>query len=119
MKEKLVEYDVGLKEDLIYGLKNLCAIENHCKSSYYKNKDNKFLEMNKLIREMRSRWLEKIVKKSNDETWCISKHLLNSIMSMEEVANRLNSTPEGLQAEEDANLLIGLFLLLNDIGGSK
>lgn len=112
-----MKYDVGLKEDLIYCLKNLCAIEDHSKSSFYKTEEKKFLELNRIIREIRSRWLERIFKKGNDENWCISKHLLNSLMGMQEVANRLQGTPEGEEAEKDASILMGLFLVLNDIKG--
>ena len=106
--------DVGLTEDLIYGLKNLCAIESHAKSSYYMTHDKKWKELNDIIRDMRSKWLEKVVKKENSELWCCSKHLLNSFMSMEEVANRL-SGEESEDANKDAEMLLGLFLALNEL----
>ena len=119
MTEKIIKYDNSLKEDLIYVLKNLCAIEDHSKSSFYKDKNKMWLELNKTTREMRSKWLERIFKKGDNELWCISKHLLNSIMGMQEVANRLQGTEEGNEAEEDASLLLGLFLVLNEVKDKK
>ena len=119
MMFKKNNYDVGLKEDLIYTLKNLCAIEDHAKSSFYKTKERKWLELNRVIREMRSKWLERIFKKDNSENWCISKHLLNSMMGMQEVANRLYGSEDGKEAEDDSGLLMGAFLILNDINIKK
>lgn len=113
--------DVGMYEDLVFALKNLCAIESHAKSSFYLNGDKKFLEINDGIREIRTKWLDIIVKKENSEIWCITKHLLNSIIGLEEVANRLKDSKEGMEANKDAGILTGLLFELNEIksGGEK
>ena len=107
--------DVGLKEDLIECLKNLTSIESHAQSSYYISNNSKFLELRDCIRQIRTKWLDLIVKKENSEIWCISKHLLKSISSMEEVAIRLTGTKEGEEANKDAGLLTGLLFELNEI----
>lgn len=115
--------DVSLQEDLIFGLQNLISIEAHAKNSFYMNNEEKWTELNDIIRQIRSRWLQVIVKKENSQIWCISKHLLASIMSLQEVSNRLYSSDDkdlAKQAEEDAGILLGLLLQLNDLkGGNK
>lgn len=116
--------DVGLIEDLMTCLINLVSIENHATQSYYKTKDPQWLELKDIARQMRSKWLEAIVKKNNAEGWCITKHLLASHSTMEEVATRLSSdgkAEEAKEAFEDAGLLLGLIYAINDLkkGGNE
>jgi hypothetical protein len=113
--DKINEKDIGLKEDLIECLKNLVCIESHSQASFYISGEKRWLELRDGIREIRSKWMDTIVKKENSEIWCISKHLMKSITSMEEVAIRLKDTTEGIEANKDAGILTGLLFELNDI----
>lgn len=110
--------DVGLLEDLFFGLKNLTALEDHCKSSYYVTKDKKWLELGDYAREVRTKWMRLFVKKDDGHLWCSTKHMSNIIMSAQEVSARLSSTGKKEQAEEfeeDAKTFIGMVFLLNEI----
>jgi len=117
---KLDNRDVGLAEDMIFALKNLIAIENHAAVSYGIGKNKKFFQLIDIIRRLRTKWIGLLVKKENSHLWCISKHLLASAEGMLEIGNRFTSTNqenEASEAYEDANTLISLFLILNEIGG--
>jgi hypothetical protein len=116
--------DVGLAEDLIFGLKNLVALENHARESYFMNNDKKWLELCDLARNIRTRWLKLIVKEENSQIWCGTKHMLASIMALEECANRFYQIKRmdlSDQANQDASLLLGVLLEFNEIkkGGEK
>ena len=96
---------------------NIVSLEEHSFFSYIKTKDDKFLEILEICRELRKRLLAKIVKKDDDsERWCMSKHLLASSMRMYEVGNRYlheKKMDEAKQSYEDAAELYALFWKLN------
>lgn len=120
MKDKLVEKDVGLVEDMIFTLKNLVAIEDHCATSYGMSQEKKWIDTLELIRKIRTKWLSLIVKKEKSHIWCISKHLLASMEGFIEVAVRFHQTGQENESKEsynDAIELMSLFFLLNNIGG--
>ena len=116
IKEKN-ELDLSAGEDLSIALMNIVSLEEHSFFSYVKTKDEKFLEILEVCRELRKRLLAKIVKKDDDsEKWCMSKHLLSSSMRMYEVGNRYlheKKTDEAKQSYEDAAELYALFWKLN------
>ena len=116
IKEKN-ELDLSVGEDLSIALMNIVSLEEHSFFSYIKTKDDKFLEILEICRELRKRLLAKIVKKDDDsERWCMSKHLLASSMRMYEVGNRYlheKKMDEAKQSYEDAAELYALFWKLN------
>ena len=116
IKEKN-ELDLSAGEDLSIALMNIVSLEEHSFFSYIKTKDDKFLEILEICRELRKRLLAKIVKKDDDsERWCMSKHLLASSMRMYEVGNRYlheKKMDEAKQSYEDAAELYALFWKLN------
>ena len=116
IKEKN-ELDLSAGEDLSIALMNIVSLEEHSFFSYIKTKDDKFLEILEICRELRKRLLAKIVKKDDDsEKWCMSKHLLASSMRMYEVGNRYlheEKMDEAKQSYEDAAELYALFWKLN------
>lgn len=117
-KFKLIEKDVGMVEDLIFGLKNLCAIEEHCINSYDMSKDLLFMEILEEVRRIRTKYLSILTKEDNFQGWCISKHLLCSAMSIHEVGTRFLSTDQKNKADlcfKDSSDLIKIFMILNGI----
>ena len=116
IKEKN-ELDLSAGEDLSIALMNIVSLEEHSFFSYVKTKDEKFLGILEICRELRKRLLAKIVNKDDDsEKWCMSKHLLASSMRMYEVGNRYlheKKMDEAKQSYEDAAELYALFWKLN------
>jgi len=119
MKEmKLNNKDVGLAEDMAFALKNLIAIEDHSATSFGINNDEKWLKLINIIRKIRTKWINTLVKKEDSHIYCISKHLLASAEGMIEIGNRFNSTnqySESKEAYNDAIILMELFLDYNEI----
>ena len=115
IKEKN-ELDLSAGEDLTVALMNIISLEEHSFFSYVKTKDEEFLEILEICRELRKRLLAKLVHKDESEIWCMSKHLLASSMRMYEVGNRYlheKKMDEAKQSYEDAGELYGLFWKLN------
>ena len=110
------ELDLSAGEDLSIALMNLVSLEEHSFFSYVKTKDQKFLEILEICRELRKKLLAKLVHKDESETWCMSKHLLASSMRMYEVGNRYlheKKIDEAKQSYEDSAELYALFWKLN------
>lgn len=118
-KEKIVKEDIGLVEDLFELCKNLCSIEAHALGSYISTKDEKWLKVMQKIRIKRTRYLS-LITKNEGQSWCISKHICESTMRLQECATRFLSTNQleeaKICAEDEAELYI-IFLLLNGFGG--
>jgi len=116
IKEKS-ELDISIMEDLSIGLMNLVSLEEHCFFSYAKTKDEKFLKMLDVARELRKELMILIVKKDDEsEKWCMSKHFLGASMRLFEVGNRLFHEGKGKEAKEmynNAAELYGMFWRLN------
>jgi len=116
IKEKN-ELDISVWEDLSIGLMNLVSLEEHCFFSYAKTKNDKFLKMLDIVRELRKKLMLLIVKKYDEsEKWCMSKHFLASSMRLFEIGNRLFHEGKEKEAKDmyhDAAELYGLFWTLN------
>ncbi len=120
VKEKN-ELDLTAGEDLSVALMNIVSLEEHSFFSYVKTKDEKFLSILEICRELRKKLLAKIVNKDENgddesEKWCMSKHLLAGSMRLFEVGNRLLHEGKSEEAKEmynDSAELYGLFWKLN------
>jgi len=108
--------DLSSGEDLAIAIMNLISLEEHFSFTYEKTKDQKYLELLKEVRELRKTLLAKIVKNPQGEVWCISKHLLASIMRLLEVGEKkLGQGKQGETKElfQKAYLLWNMFWGLN------
>src|SRR3989338_3561291 len=100
--------DLSSGEDLSIALMNLISLEEHLVFSFMKTSETRYLEFLEHIRELRKRLLKEIVKKDDDsEKWCMSKHLLATVMRLVEVGTKYRH--EGKKGAE--NLFIEAFNL--------
>jgi hypothetical protein len=116
--EKLNDKDNGFNEDLIKVLQNLVHIESHCIDSWIKTKDDLWLQVNEEARKDRTELLDLIVKKSEGEEWCLSKHTLVVILGLIELGNRKYSSgeiEEGKKYFDKAGKWLGIFLVKNKL----
>lgn len=115
--------DLSSGEDLSIALMNLVSLEEHFLFSFMKTSQEKYLEFLEQVREIRKRFLAKIVNKDDDsEKWCISKHLLATSMRLTEVGTKYLHDGKKKEAEElfyEAFNLYALFWTLNDVGKDK
>jgi len=80
--------DLSTDEDLVLAIMNLVSIEEHFFFTAEKAADKKYYDLLKNIREIRKSLLKKLVKNSQGEEWCISKHLLAGSMRLMEVGTK-------------------------------
>lgn len=125
LKEKH-KLDLSSDEDLSIAIMNLVSIEEHFFFTGLKTRKGEYFDLLSKVREMRKELLKKIVKKSEGEVWCISKHLLAASMRLFEVGTKYYSQGEKGEAKSlyaKANELYSLFWKINlglmDIGQVK
>ncbi len=92
--------DLSRDEDLSIALMNLISLEEHFYFTAMKTENGKYLDMLNDIREMRKKFMKKIVKDTVGEEWCISKHLLATSMRLIEVGTKEQTNKNTKEAEE-------------------
>lgn len=98
--KKLNPLDLSADQDLSIAIMNLVSIEEHFFFTQQKTGKDEYLDLLKEVREMRKALLKKIVKDSEGEVWCISKHLLAASMRLEEVATKMLGQGKKKEAKE-------------------
>src|SRR3989338_7697249 len=72
--------DITIQEDFSIGVMHLISLEEHFLFSFMKTHKEEYLAIYKEIRKMRVHFMKKLIKNSEGELWCISKHLLGGAM---------------------------------------
>lgn len=80
--------DLSSGEDLSIAVMNLVSLEEHFFFTAVKTDKDEYYDLLKKVREMRKELLKKIVKDTEGEVWCISKHLLATSMRLIEVGTK-------------------------------
>jgi hypothetical protein len=80
--------DLSSQEDLSIAIMNLVSLEEHFFFTAAKTGKDKYYDLMMQAREMRKDLLKKIIKNTEGEEWCISKHLLATSMRLIEVGTK-------------------------------
>ena len=112
MKSK--DADLSEKQDLSIAVMNLINLEEHLAFTAMKTKKEEYLYVQASVRKMRIRLLEKLVKNTEGELWCISKHLLATTMRLIEASTKyIEKDPkQAKELIEDAYDVYTLFWFL-------
>ncbi|MCX6720536.1 MAG: hypothetical protein NTW11_01915 [Candidatus Staskawiczbacteria bacterium] len=120
------ELDLSSDEDLSIAIMNLISIEEHFFFTGGKTGKPGYFDLLSKAREMRKELMQKIVKNSEGEGWCISKHLLSASMRLMEVGTKAQGQGKKQDAEdmfkkayELYSLFWGINLKLVDLGDVK
>lgn len=108
--------DVGFYDDAIFALSNLIAAQNHAQNTFNETKNEKYLAIAKLLREIRSRLLYKLTKKNEGELYCLNKHALGGSLGLKECGDRMIESGDLEYAKElyaDSLTCEKLFKLMN------
>ena len=114
--KKQEKMDLSSDQDLSIAIMNLVSIEEHFFFTGAKLGKPEYYDMIKDVREMRKELLKKIIKESEGEAWCISKHLLAASMRLMEVGTKqlgMNKKKEAYDLFGKAYNLYSLFWGLN------
>ena len=111
--------DLTKMEDLSMAVMNLISIEEHLAFTAMKTGKEEYLHVLDSVRSMRKELLKKLVKNTEGELWCISKHLLATTMRLMETSTKYinNDSKEALEYAKNAHDLYSLFWFLQKIGG--
>jgi len=80
--------DLSSDQDLSIAVMNLVSIEEHFFFSGAKTGKTEYYDLIKDVREMRKELMHQLIKETDGETWCISKHLLAASMRLMEVGTK-------------------------------
>lgn len=108
--------DLSSGEDLSIAVMNLISLEEHLFFTFEKTHKKEYLKFLNEVRETRKELLAKIVKESEGEIWCISKHLLAVSMRLIEVGTKYLKDGKNNEAEnifEKAYALYSMFWAIN------
>ena len=114
--KKQDKMDLSSDQDLSIAIMNLVSIEEHFFFTGAKLGKPEYYDIVKDVREMRKELLKKIIKESEGEAWCISKHLLAASMRLMEVGTKqlgMNKKKEAYDLFGKAYNLYSLFWGLN------
>ena len=92
--------DLSTEEDLSLAIMNLISLEEHFFFTGAKTKKSEYFDMLGEVRATRKELLAKLIDKNEGETWCISKHLLGTVMRLIEVGTKLHSDGKRKEANE-------------------
>jgi hypothetical protein len=98
--KKQDKIDLSSDQDLSIAIMNLISIEEHFFFTAEKTGKDKYFDLLKEVREMRKDLLGNIVKDSEGEVWCISKHLLAASMRLEEVGTKMLGQGKNKEARD-------------------
>jgi len=101
--KKQNKLDLSLDQDLSFAVMNLVSIEEHLIFSGAKTENTQYYNWVPQVREMRKKFMERLVKNKEGEMWCISKHLLATTMRLMEVGTKQQSLGQPKLAEEFFN----------------
>lgn len=117
MKNETNRADLTHAEDMSFAVMNLISLEEHLAMSSVKAKKQEYLHILHAIRKMRIKLLRKLVKNTEGEVWCISKHLLAATMRLMETATKYleDDVEAAHDFEKSAFDLYSLFWLMQKL----
>ena len=106
--------DITYSEDMALAVMNLISIEEHLSFTVMKTGKKEYIPVLGSVRKLRIKLMKSLLKNTEGELWCISKHLLAATMRQIEVATKyIDSDSEKAQdLLESALGTYGLFWLL-------
>ena len=81
--------DLSTEEDLSVAIMNLISLEEHFFFTGARTDKPEYYDMLNEVRQVRKSLMERLISKTEGETWCISKHLLATVMRLLEVGTKL------------------------------
>jgi len=107
--------DLTTEEDAMFAAMNLISLEEHLFMTYVKTKKDIYLELHDEIRKLRREIMEKLVKNTEGELWCVSKHLLSVAMRLKEVADKVKDEKFRKKLYESSYDMLKIFKLLHKL----
>ena len=83
--------DLSTEEDLSIAVMNLLSLEEHFFFTGAKTEKSEYYDLLNETREIRKVLLARMIQKTEGESWCVSKHLLATVMRLMEVGTKLQA----------------------------
>ncbi|MBI4155336.1 hypothetical protein HY498_04590 [Candidatus Woesearchaeota archaeon] len=120
-KDEVNKADLTHREDLSIVIMNLISLEEHFAFTTMKTKKQEYLEILAAVRKFRVKLMKQIIRNTEGEIWCISKHLLAATMRLMETATKFigRDNEAAYEFEKGAFELYGLFWLLQKLDNEE
>jgi len=103
--------DIAKEQELSIAVMNLISIEEHLAFTIAKTKKQEYLDVYNVVRDLRSKYMKRLIKNKTGEIWCVSKHLLAATMRLMETAVKYNKEGNKKEARELLNDAIETYQL--------
>lgn len=115
MKDKK-RVDLTQREDLSMAVMNLISIEEHLEFTAMKTGKEKYIYVLAEVRKLRIKLLKTLLRNTEGEIWCISKHLLAATMRLIETSTKyLDSPKKAMEMINGAFDLYSLFWFIQNL----
>lgn len=116
-REKNIESDLGLKEELSYFIGNLIQMEMHLCMTVAQTENKKILPIISEIRQLRAKYMKNYIGKKElfGHLWCFLKHSLGDAFHLTEIAEKnisLGNDDNAIENLQDSKDLFELSLLV-------
>lgn len=121
-KEEIAKkLDISKKEDLSIAVIHLINAEDHLAFTAMKTGKEEYMKILDSVRDLRKKLFKKLLKNTEGEVWCVSKHLLAATMRLLEVGERCigNDDAEANGLFKDAFDVFSLFWFIQKMGGKS
>lgn len=98
--KKAQAIDLSSDEDLSLAVMNLVSLEEHFFFSGAKTGKPNYFDLLDQVRKIRKDLMKRLVKETEGERWCISKHLLAASVRLIEVGTKYYSQGKKKEAED-------------------
>lgn len=114
--------DVNMIQDFLFFLQNAVAMEHHLLESFAISNDKQQYQIAEKVREIRSKWMYRIIKESPNQIYCETKHGSGCAQGLKEMGNRHSTMGNEELAKEcfdDSQTFEAIIVLINDLAGGK
>lgn len=121
IKEKNVESDLGLKNEMSFAIANLIQAEEHLGISIGETQNKDLIPILSEIRKIRAKYMKEFIGKDlPSQLWCLQKHLLSTAFRLSEVAVKnmaLGNNDKAVENLKDSIDLYQSVFLVVQLGG--
>ena len=122
-KEKNVESDLGLKDEMTFVISNLVSCEEHLSMTIAETKDEKYIPILDEIRKLRAKYMKGYIGKDlPSQLWCLEKHILGTAYRLTEVAVKnisLGNKEKAIENLQDSKDMFELSFLITQMDEKK
>lgn len=123
-KEKNVESDLAIKDEMSFAISNLIEIEEHLSVTIGSTRNQKYLPILNEIRKLRAKYMKEYIGNKNlkGNDWCTIKHIFSVAYRLTEVAVKniiLDNNDKAIENLQDSTDMFKLAFMITQMSTTK